>query len=37
MYQRLVYDLSPVFAAVAENVVRFETMSPNAGGVNAVA
>jgi hypothetical protein len=28
---------APVFAAIAENVVRLETMSPNAGGVSAVA
>jgi hypothetical protein len=34
MHQRLVYDLPPVFAAIAENVVRLETMSSNAGGVS---
>ena len=37
MYRRPIFDLPPVFATIAENVARVETMQARAGAVRAVA
>ena len=37
MYRWPIFDLPPVFATIAENVARLETMQAHAGAVRAVA